>query len=58
MSIAQTLPYAIPAEITVGPDATSGTQSIDNFVEIAPNAPSVCQGVTFTVTFTLTGVSS
>ena len=58
VSIAQTLPYAIPAEITVGPDATSGTQSIDNFVEIAPNAPSACQGVTFTVTFTLTGVSS
>ena len=58
VSIAQTLPYTIPAAVTVSPGGTSGIQSIANFVKLAPDTPSSCQGVTFTVSLTLTGQSS
>ena len=58
VSIAQTLPYTIPTGVTVSQGGTSGTQSIANLVMLAPNAPSTCQGVTFTVTLTLSGQSS
>jgi hypothetical protein len=58
VSIAQTLPYTIPTAVTVSPGGTSGIQSIANLVKLAPNAPGTCQGVTFTVTLTLSGQSS
>ena len=58
VSIAQTLPYSFSPALTVSPGGTSGVQSIANLVALAPNAPSTCQGVTFTVTFTLSGRSS
>jgi hypothetical protein len=58
VSIAQTLPYSLPTPITVSPDGTSGVQSISNLVALASNAPNTCQGVTFTVTFTISGQSS
>lgn len=58
VSIAQTLPYTLPTPVTVSPGGTSGIQSIANLVALAPNAPSTCQGVTFTVTLTLSGPSS
>jgi hypothetical protein len=57
-SIAQTLPYSFSPAITVSPGGTSGSQSIAGLVELAPNAPGTCQGVTFTVTLTLSGRSS
>jgi hypothetical protein len=58
VSIAQTLPYSLPTAVTVSPGGTSGIQSIANLVKLAPNAPGTCQGVTFTVTLTLSGQSS
>lgn len=58
VSIAPTLPYTLSPPITVSPGSTSGSQSIPSFVELAPNAPGSCQGVTFTVTFKLSGQSS
>jgi len=58
VSIAQTLPYTIPTAMTVSPGATSGVQSIASLVKLASNAPGMCQGVTFTVTLTLSGKSS
>lgn len=58
VSIAQMLPFTIPTAVTVSPGGTSGIQSIPDFVKLAPNAPSTCQGVTFTVTLTLSGQSS
>jgi hypothetical protein len=58
VSIAQTLPYTFSPAITVSSGSTSGQQSIPSFVELAPNAPGTCQGVTFTVTFKLSGQSS
>ncbi len=58
VSIAPAMPYSIPTAITLGPDATSDTQSIAGLVKLAPNAPTTCQGVTFTVTLTLSGQSS
>jgi len=58
VSIAQTLPYSFSPAVTVSPGGTSGVQSISNLVALAPNAPNTCQGVTFTVTFTLSGRSS
>lgn len=58
VSVAPTLPFNFPTPVTVSPGGTSGTQSIPGLVELAPDAPSTCQGVTFTVTFTLSGQSS
>ena len=59
VSIAQTLPYTLSRlAVTVSPGGTSGTQSSRTLVKLAPNAPNTCQGVTFTVTFTLSGQSS
>jgi hypothetical protein len=58
VSIAQTLPYSFSPAVTVSPGGTSGTQFIPALVKLAPNAPNTCQGVTFTVTFTLSGRSS
>ena len=58
VTIARTLPYALPTPITVAPGGTSGEQSIADLVQLAPDAPGTCQGVTFTVTFTLSGASS
>ncbi|MGO9335364.1 MAG: hypothetical protein ACLQCU_15175 [Acidimicrobiales bacterium] len=58
ISIAQTLPYSFSPAVTVSPGGTSGIQSIPSIVELAPNAPGTCQGVTFTVTLALSGKSS
>jgi hypothetical protein len=58
VSVAQTLPYTFSPAIAVSPGSTSGRQSIPGFVELAPSAPGTCQGVTFTVTFKLSGESS
>ena len=58
VSIAPTLPFTLPTPVTVGPDGTSGTQVIPDLVKLASDAPSTCQGVTFTVTLTLSGQSS
>jgi hypothetical protein len=58
VSIAQTLPYTFSPAVTVSPGGTSGAQSVPNIVKLAANAPSACQGVTFTVTMTLSGQSS
>ena len=58
VSIAQSLPYTIPTGVTVISGGTSAVQSIPNLVVLVPDAPNTCQGVTFTVTLTLSGVSS
>ncbi len=58
VSIAQALPYTFSPAITVSPGSTSGSQSISDFVDLAPDAPGSCQGVTFTVTLKLSGQSS
>lgn len=58
VSIAQTLPYTFSPPITVSPGGASGVQTIPGLVKLAANAPSTCQGVTFTVTLTLSGQSS
>jgi hypothetical protein len=58
VSIAQSLPYSFSPAVTVSPGGTSGTQFIPALVKLAPNAPNTCQGVTFNVTFTLSGRSS
>lgn len=58
VSIAPPLPYALPTAMSVGPNSASGTQSIADFVKLAPDAPGTCQGVTFTVNLILTGQSS
>jgi hypothetical protein len=58
VSIARALPYRFSPAVTVSPGGTSGIQSIAGIVKLASNAPSTCQGVTFTVTLTLSGQSS
>jgi hypothetical protein len=58
VSIAQQLPYNMPTAVTVSPGGTSGIQSIASLVVLAPDAPSTCQGVTFTVTLSLSGQPS
>jgi len=57
VSIARTLPYTLPTPLTVRAGGTTGKQTIAGLVALAPDAPSTCQGVTFTVTFTLSGAS-
>lgn len=57
VSIAQTLPYTFSPAATVAANNTS-TQSIANLVALSASAPSTCQGVTFTVTLTLSGQST
>lgn len=57
-SIAQALPYTFSPAVTVGANTTSGTQSIANLVALSSSAPTTCQGVTFTVTLTLSGHST
>ena len=43
--------------LTVSAGATTGTETIPRLVMLSPTAPTSCQGVTFTVSLTLTGVS-
>ncbi len=57
VTIAPTLPYTLPTPIMASPGATTGTQSIAKFVTLAVDAPGSCQGVTFSVDFTLSGDS-
>ena len=58
ISIAQTLPYPFSPPVTVSANTTSGSQTILNLVKLSPTAPTGCQGVKFTVTFTLSGIST
>ena len=58
ISIAPALPYAFSPPITVTAHTTGVTQSIPNFVMLLSTAPTGCQGVTFTVTLTLSGIST
>ena len=58
ISIAPALPYAFSPAITVTAHTTSVTQSIPNLVKLLSMAPTGCQGVTFTVTLTLSGIST
>jgi hypothetical protein len=58
VSIAPSLPYTMPTAITVNSGGTSGVQRIADLVVLAANAPSSCQGVTFTVTLSLSGQAS
>ncbi len=57
VSIARILPYTLPTPLTVRAGSTTGKQTVAGLVALAPNAPGTCQGVTFTVTFTLSGES-
>jgi hypothetical protein len=57
-AVGQTLPYTFSPAVTVGANTTSGTESVANLVQLVNNAPSTCQGVTFTVTLTLSGEST
>jgi hypothetical protein len=58
LSIAQPLPYVFSPAVTVNANSTSGPESIPALVALSPSAPSTCQGLTFTITFTLTGQST
>ena len=58
LSVVRTVPYTYSPAISVGAGATSGVTSIAAFVRLAAGAPNTCQGVTFTVTFTMSGRSS
>ena len=58
VSIAETIPFTFSPTITVSGGGTSGTETIAHLVKLAATAPSSCQGITFTVTFTLSGSSS
>jgi hypothetical protein len=58
ISIDPALPYTFTPAVTVGPDTTSTSRSIANLVMLSGSAPSTCQGVTFSVTFTLSGASA
>jgi hypothetical protein len=53
-----TVANAAALSLLVGPNATSGTQSIADVVTLASAAPDGCQGITFTVALTLTGTQS
>ena len=57
VSIVPALPYTLPTPFTVSAGATSEAQSVAKFVSLAPDAPSACQGVTFSVSLTLSGDS-
>lgn len=57
VSIAKTMPYTLSPALTVDANTTSGTVTIPGLVQLSSSAPSSCQGVTFTVTLTLTGAS-
>jgi hypothetical protein len=48
-------PYSFSPAVTVNANAMSGTQSIAGLVTLSSSAPNACQGVTFTVTLTLSG---
>ena len=58
VSIAQPLPYVYSPSVVVGGSATSAVESIHNLVHLALAAPTGCQGVKFTVTLTLKGIST
>ncbi len=58
ITIAQTLPYAFSPPVTVNANTTSASLAILNLVKLSPTAPTGCQGVKFTVTFTLAGIST
>ena len=58
ISIGPALPYAFSPAISLAAHATSVTQSIPNVVKLLSTAPTGCQGVTFTVTLTLSGIST
>jgi len=55
ISLAQTLPYPLSPTITVNANSTNVAESIANLVQLSSSAPSTCQGVTFTVTLSLSG---
>ena len=58
ISIAPALPYTFSPPITVTPGSTSESQPIAGLVTLAGDAPGTCQGVTFTVSLTLSGRTS
>lgn len=52
------LPYPLSPPLVVAPHATSGAQPIAGLVTLSTTAPPTCQGVAFTVTLTLSGMST
>jgi hypothetical protein len=58
LTVVQTLPFTFSPAVSVGADATSGPQAIPDFVQLSPDAPDTCQGVTFTLDITLNGTAS
>lgn len=58
VSIAQALPYALTPAISLAANATSAATPLPNLVKLSVSAPSTCQGVTFKVTLSFSGVSS
>jgi hypothetical protein len=58
VSIARPLPYVFSPSAAVGGSTTSAVESIPNLVQLASAAPTGCQGVKFTVTLTLKGMST
>jgi len=52
---APTIPYSSFTPITVGGQTTSGTEAIAGLVKLATSAPTACQGVTFTLSLTVSG---
>ena len=53
-----TLPFAISPTISVAPGATTGTKTLAGLISMSGSAPNLCQGVSFSVTLTLSGQSS
>ena len=51
------LPYTI-SNLSVSPGQTTGTNTISGLISMASGAPSACQGVSFSVSLTLSGQSS
>ena len=56
--IVASLPLTVSPTISVPSGSTTGTHSISGLVTMSSSAPNKCQGVSFTVTLTLSGQTS
>lgn len=57
-NVSATTSGTLGASIVVGANATSTAQSLAGLVQMGGGAPNLCQGVTFTITMTLTGAQT
>lgn len=53
-----TLPFTVSPTISVASGATTGSKTLTGLISMSSSAPNACQGISFSVTLTLSGQSS